>query len=153
MPTNKGGVGPQKGCVAKNQRVCCQKVLPKFYEGVAKIVAHLFRGCCSKVSAAVSTHSQFCSNKVVFHAGKTILFSIIRDGNFDNVCRRGPELFGNSFGNTPQLFWQRILATRPNMFGRAFWQHLPLCGGSGGYSLGLGKSVCGGLWATTFPHS
>ena len=95
-------------------------MLPELFEGVAQIVAHLFLGCCQTVSVTVGTHSQFCSNKVVFHAGKTTIVCIVRGGNFDNVCRLGPELFGNSFGNTPQYFWQRISATRPNMLAKHF---------------------------------
>ena len=62
----------------------------------------------------MGAHSQFCSNKVVFHVVKTILLRIIHDGDFDHVCRPAPELFGNTFGNTPQYF------------GNAFGQHAPI---------------------------
>ena len=56
----------------------------------------------------MGAHSQFHSNKVVFHVSKTILLRIIHDGDFDHVCRPGPELFGNTH------------------FGNAFGQHAPI---------------------------
>ena len=93
--------------------MCCQNktgVLPKWNGCVVKIN----RWCCQTKSATVGAHSQFCSNKVVFHLGKTILLRIINDGDFDHVRRPGPELFSNTFGNTPQYF------------GNAFGQHVPI---------------------------
>ena len=62
----------------------------------------------------MGAHSQFCSNKVVFHVVKTILLRIFHDGDFDHNCRSAPELFGNAFGNTPPYF------------GNAFGQRAPM---------------------------